>query len=66
MSLALSMPEWSLLFFVGVFLAMLAWLFVFRKRGWEREARLPLDLDERGAGRTDGARTDSEGSQSHG
>jgi len=64
MSLALSMPEWSLLFFVGVFVALLAWLFVFRKRGWERKARLPLD--ESGPKRTDDARTDSEGSDSHG
>jgi cbb3-type cytochrome oxidase subunit 3 len=66
MTLALSMPEWSLLFFVGVFLALLAWLFVFRKRGWDREARLPLDSSERDGGPAGQEQADSEGSTRHG
>lgn len=41
--LGLSMPELSLLFFLGLFIALLAWLFVFRRRGWDAESRIPLE-----------------------
>ncbi|RLS67525.1 MAG: hypothetical protein DWH97_00945 [Planctomycetota bacterium] len=43
MTIALTGPECSLLFFLGLFFALLAWLFVFARRNWQREARLPLD-----------------------
>ena len=66
MNLGLSMPEWSLLFFLGVFLALLAWLFVFRRRGWERESRLPLDSTESDRDTRTNAPTEREGDGSHG
>lgn len=61
MSLALSMPEISLLFFLGLFIALLAWLFIFRRRGWDAEARMPLE--EVPADRDDGNPND--GDQRH-
>lgn len=49
LTLGLSMPEISLLLFVGLFIGMLAWLFVFRRKGWEHEAGLPLDSERHGS-----------------
>lgn len=50
LTLGFSMPEISLLLFLGMFLGLLAWLFLFRRKGWDREASLPLDAarDEQG------------------
>jgi hypothetical protein len=41
--LAMSMPELSLLFFMGVFVALVVYLAVSRAKRWERIARIPLE-----------------------
>jgi len=41
--LAMSMPELSLLFFMGVFVALVVYLAVSRSKRWERIARIPLE-----------------------
>jgi hypothetical protein len=39
----MSMPELSLLFFMGVFVALVVYLAVSRAKRWERIARIPLE-----------------------
>ena len=41
--LAMSIPELSLLFFMGVFVALVVYLAVSRAKRWERIARIPLE-----------------------
>ena len=40
---AMSMPELSLIFFMGLFLVLVLRLTLSRTMRWERDARIPLD-----------------------
>jgi cbb3-type cytochrome oxidase subunit 3 len=37
----------SLIFFIGLFVAIVLYLFVFRRDGWDRDARIPLDEEHK-------------------
>ncbi len=42
-TLAVSMPELSLIFFLVLFVGLVAWLVSSRSTRWDRDARIPLD-----------------------
>ncbi len=41
----MSMATVSLLFFFGLFLAIVAWVFIVPKSRWDRDAEIPLTKD---------------------
>ena len=51
-SLAMSMPEYSLIFFLAFFVIVLARVFGTRKERWQQHAQIPLDdLNDGGSDR---------------
>ena len=62
--LAMSMPEISLIFFMGMFVVLVVALVLSRSRRWERIARIPLEerpIDEQAQAGTGAAADGREG-----
>ena len=62
--LAMSMPEISLIFFMGMFVVLVVALVLSRSRRWERIARIPLEerpIDEQAQAGTGAAADGHEG-----